>query len=71
VGPPIYISNCQIYLVLFVYKFFIYNLFACLICSASGSGSGAANECPNASERGGGRQLTGRGRGSLAAWFRL
>jgi hypothetical protein len=61
--------KCQIYLILFVYKFFIYNIFACFICSASG----VANEGPSASERGGGRQPIGRrrGRGRLVAWFGL
>jgi hypothetical protein len=36
-------------------------------------GSGDVNEGPNASDRGGGRPPTGRerGRGRLAAWFRL
>jgi hypothetical protein len=55
----------------FLYKFFIYTLFACFICSASE----AVNEGPSVSERGCGRQPTERGggrrRGRLAAWFRF
>jgi hypothetical protein len=42
-GVDSHLSKWHIYLALFLYKFFISNLFASFICSVSGSARAAAN----------------------------